>query len=435
MNARRNVLVVYHLREAVPRLTILDHLYSFKRYSSDRVFYYNVADGGAPSWMHRMSWDVVIFHYAFVSDRIVPEHWAGLVQRVDFLRSCDCIKIAIPQDEYMHCGALNRFIVDFGVSRVFTCAYESDWPKIYPEAMAAGVQFKTVITGYLEPRTLQGIERLARRGVSRDIDVGYRSWYPWPSLGRHARLKGAIGELFAREAPARGFVVDISNPTGEGNDNKDTLKGWDWFRFLLRCRFTIGVEGGASILDFDGSIHDRTQEFLSEHPGADFETVEAACFPGAEGSVGLLAISPRHLEACATRTCQVLVEGRYNDALVPGIHYIELKRDFSNLDAVLSLMKDEQHRLAMVERAHRDVVRSGDWSYAQFVRTVMEGLPAPRRAPSLVDSMLLAFNRVQERTMLLARRLKGLVRSTAVGLVGESAVVSLNARMKRALRR
>ena len=54
-----------------------------------------------------------------------------------------------------------------------------------------------------------------------------------------------------------------------------------------------------------------------------------------DGRLQLFAISPRHLEACATRTCQVLVEGEYSGVLRPGEHYIPVRKDLSNLDDVL----------------------------------------------------------------------------------------------------
>ena len=39
-------------------------------------------------------------------------------------------------------------------------------------------------------------------------------------------------------------------------------------------------------------------------------------------------ISSRHFDAIGTGTCQILLEGRYNDILKPGEHYIALSHDF-----------------------------------------------------------------------------------------------------------
>ncbi len=48
-------------------------------------------------------------------------------------------------------------------------------------------------------------------------------------------------------------------------------------------------------------------------------------------------MSPRHLEAAATRTFQVLVEGDYSGALEAGIHYQPVHRDLSDIEAALDL--------------------------------------------------------------------------------------------------
>jgi hypothetical protein len=163
---------------------------------------------------------------------------------------------------------------------------------------------------------------------------------------------------------SRDLSVDISTQA------TDTLLGDDWFRFLARCRYQVGVEGGASVLDADGSIRERTEAFMAHHPDASFEQVEAACFPGRDGEIALSAISPRHLEACATRTCQILLEGGYNGVLTPGVHYIELKRDFSNLDQVLDAVQSDELRAGIVENAYQDVVASGRYTYRGFVEEV-----------------------------------------------------------------
>ena len=51
-------------------------------------------------------------------------------------------------------------------------------------------------------------------------------------------------------------------------------------------------------------------------------------------------ISPRHFEAAAFRICQVMFEGEYSDVLRPMVHYVPLKKDFSNFDQVVELITD-----------------------------------------------------------------------------------------------
>jgi hypothetical protein len=181
-------------------------------------------------------------------------------------------------------------------------------------------------------------------------------------------LKHEIADLFEARAAEYGLETDIST------DEKDVLYGDDWYRFLLRCKYTIGVEGGSSILDPRGEIKKRTDDYLARNPNSTLEEVEAACFPGLEGSISLFAISPRHLEACVTRTCQVLVKGDYNGILKPGAHYIELKKDLSNAEDVLEQVRNDALRDEITTRAYEDVVESGEYTYRKFVTTVQAPL-------------------------------------------------------------
>ena len=51
-------------------------------------------------------------------------------------------------------------------------------------------------------------------------------------------------------------------------------------------------------------------------------------------------LTSRNIEAAGTGTVQLLFEGRYGDYLQPDIHYIPLKKDFSNVDEALEKFRD-----------------------------------------------------------------------------------------------
>ena len=80
-----------------------------------------------------------------------------------------------------------------------------------------------------------------------------------------------------------------------------------------------------------------------------------------------------------TRTCQVLLEGRYNGVFEPWKHYIPVKADFSNVEEALDALEDHALVERMADQAYQDIVASGLWSYRSFVQSV-EGTiidPAP----------------------------------------------------------
>ena len=62
-----------------------------------------------------------------------------------------------------------------------------------------------------------------------------------------------------------------------------------------------------------------------------------------------------------------------------GKHYIALKRDLSNFDHVLEVVKADKVRAEIVENAYRDVVESGLCNYKNFTSFVLE--KSLRRTP------------------------------------------------------
>ena len=89
------------------------------------------------------------------------------------------------------------------------------------------------------------------------------------------------------------------------------------------------------MLDREGKFKERTEAYLAEHPDASFDEVEAHCFPGEDGELALLrdlAAPPRGLRHAHLPGAR---RGRVHRVLEPGRHYLELKRDLSNLDEVL----------------------------------------------------------------------------------------------------
>lgn len=375
MTRRLNILILYVSNQYPMRATLWDQLYCFRRYSDHNCFYLNFTVRRVAWYLKHVKFDLIIFGTLFLATRAADEWFSDPRERAQPLKSFEAVKIAFPQDEYLRTGVLADFINEFSLDWIFSLSPKTEWSKIYDRLDMSKVKLSHVLAGYLDDATVERIERLAREGAPRDIDLGYRTWRAAPNLGRHGFLRQQIAEVFQAEAPKHNLQTDISTR------KEDTLWADAWYKFLLRCKYTISVEGGATVLDRDGSIQQKTESYLAEHPDASFDEVEQACFPGLDGGLRYVAISPRHLEACATRTCQVLVEGEYNSVLVPGRHYLELKRDFSNLEEVLDNIKQDNLRQEITEHAYRDIVASGNYTYRSFVDQVLrESVPETQRA-------------------------------------------------------
>ena len=359
------LLVVHFAIESRMRSTARDHLYSFRDHGGHECIYLNLAVRSVPRWVLEAPVDLIIFHTSFLCTRWNRSRFPNYVERAAPLQSMAAPKIVIPQDDFINIDLLCDFIRGFGIEWIFTPAFEHDWATIYADVDRDRVNLRTVLTGYLNQNTISAAESFARRDDDRPLDIGYRARRVGPELGRHGILKSRIADVFSQSTEGCGLNIDISQ------NEEDTLYGDDWYRFLQSCKYTMGVEGGASLLDVNGSVHERTMAYLATHPQAEFEEVEQACFPGLDGNIKLFVISPRHLEACVTRTCQILIAGQYNDILKPDRHYLPLKRDFSNLDEVLIAVRSDGRRASIVEQAHEDIVASGRYTYRSFVDLVV----------------------------------------------------------------
>lgn len=358
--------MLYSYNAYPPRATHLENLYSFKNYSvSHHVYYLNLATHKSiPSYIHDFPWRLVIIHDLFMAQRHSRSSFPEIAQRVSsFLQSTSATKVLTVQDEFINMDIVNSFIHSNGIGYVFSAAKSSEWPKLYKNMNK--IQIQQVLTGYIDDIAVRKISKYDTG--KRPIEIGYRASHPSPSLGQHAMLKYSIAEIFKDKAGKLGLKVDISN------DPKYVLTGYDWYKFLLSCQYQLGVESGASILDWDGKLMEQAKQGKTQF--------------AEEGNLSLKEIGPRHLDACITKTCQILIEGDYSGVLKPWEHYIPLKPDFSNIDDVLRIVQEDDLRASIIERAYRDIVASDKYSYRKFVRQVM--LPAQDSASDINIGKLL----------------------------------------------
>jgi hypothetical protein len=353
------ILIVYGYRDYPARSTSWNHLYAHGNYSGHDCYYLNLAVNRVPWYIKCIKFDLIIFDTLFFV-RFKRGYFEGLMRRAAVLKKSNAIKVMLPQDEFINTDLLCRFAHEFKIDHIFSVAPESEWEKIYDTVDLSKTQIHKVLTGYLNDSiSLPG-------NIARDIDIGYCAADPPYWHGRHGMLKGDIGKAFLNCPDTNDLRMEILTPKGH------PFLGDDWLHFLMRCKYTLGVEGGTSILDRDGTIRTCTERYQQEHPEATFEEVEQRCFSGVDGSFKLFALSPRHLEACATRTCQILIEGDYDGVLQPWKHYLPLKKDFSNLDQIVEIVKNDALRTEITECAFQEIVASNNYAYPVFSAKIIE---------------------------------------------------------------
>lgn len=358
------VLVLHGLDDpAAARTTSINHCFSYIRHQPDNEYLYHCATERVTSALSQMQFDVVILDTSFLSRRCMRPRILFEVMRRDYgwLSALTAVKIALPQDEYDHCHLLDDWLSELSVDIIYTCVPHSD--VLYPKC-SRSARILPALTGYVEDSEIARFRRLSRPWEKRTVDVAYRARALPPNYGRLACQKSEIGLRFLEMAGNR-LVCDIAV------DADRAIVGDDWCRFLGNARFTLGSLSGASMMDPYGDCYDAVQAYMELHPDADFDVVEQACFPGQEGRYIFSAISPRIFEAAAAGCCQILAEGHYSDALEPWKHYIPLKPDLSNIDAVLAAMKDEARVRGIVAESQAVLLGREEFRYRWFAAAVL----------------------------------------------------------------
>jgi hypothetical protein len=236
--------------------------------------------------------------------------------------------------------------------------------------MFPGTDFTTVLTGYVSETvgSRQG-SRLPLR--DRATVIGYRGNDLGLRYGQLGIDKLEIGRRMREVCEARGIAHDIEWAADK------RIYGEAWHQFIRSCRTVLGSESGSNVFDFDGAIEKRYQELKAQNMvGCEsfFATIEAR-----ESEIDMGQISPRVFEAVAQWTPMILFKGRYSGVIRPGEHYVELEKDFSNVDAVLLQTEDLDALEAMATRAHDHLIKSGAFSQRGFVEKLERAIARKHR--------------------------------------------------------
>jgi hypothetical protein len=405
------VLVVYHRPDyklaPIPfadAATVREHIHAVREYSGFPVWEVN-SDLGFPIGLRDVHPAVMFLHYSLFGS---GSYHLG-EELFEFVRSCDAMKVAFFQDEFYFCRKRFAFVNEAGVDLVLTHVHTEDIPHVWGR-YAPRTRARFNYPGYVSPEIVAAAERFALPAQERDIDVGYRGRPLQPFMGSGALEKVVIGERFKELAAGGSLRLDIDT----SEDGR--LYGDAWYGFLGRCNTVLGVESGTSYLDLEDEVYGDYEKRLAEGRPVTLEALLEGPLGRWDHNFSYRTISPRHFEAAAFRICQVLLEGEYSGVLQPMVHYVPLKKDFSNFDEVVALISDPKRRREITDNAHRDLIASGAYSYARFVADIDADLIAAgqkqtieRRQRKMVETAL-RRGRLRRRVRTEARYLSVVAR-------------------------
>jgi hypothetical protein len=235
--------------------------------------------------------------------------------------------------------------------------------------------------------------------TSRDLDLGFRGFrYPWYLMDNERNnVVDQVIDVFKN----RNLAVDVSH--------EKRLNSSEWFDFLSRSRFTVSSEAGAKYIFRDDQIWNPVKEYFATEKkfsalendvggmsllrrlpaplksmlkkflsnlGLNQGSLYKPDSKELEKLISLVdlekyesrngkCISSRHFDAIAAGTWQILAPGKYNELLIPSIHFTpwEATNNFR------ALIENEVSRKSLSIQAFDDL--SQNHSYRARVNTVL----------------------------------------------------------------
>lgn len=350
--------MIYHHHLTANAPTIMEHVDAFQRYSRFKVWKVNT-EFGFPEGLKGLEFQVIVLHYSLFG--ICPYELDD--EFLNYLeQSQSSYKIAFFQDEHRYCEQRFAFLNHYKIDCVYTLVEPAYFKDTYQKYTHVPKLVYT-LPGYVSDDLVNMAQRLTKPDQDRTIDVGYRARKLAFYMGKGAQEKFKIAIRFRERAANLGLVLDIEA------DEAERIYGKKWYEFLANCRAVLGVEAGVSVFDIDDVVRPEYERLTTENPDISFEGMYQKVLRPHEDNIFYRTISPRHFEAAAFRVCQILFEGEYSGIMRPMVHYIPLKKDFSNFDDVIRMFKDKALRHELTKNAYRDLIASRGYSYRRFIES------------------------------------------------------------------
>ena len=398
----KGILLLYHHPLAANAPTIMEHVDAFEQHSRFRIFKVNT-ELGFPAALADMSFEIIVLHYSLFA--LLPFYLNR--HFLSYIKKSTACKVAFFQDEHRYCPQRFDFINSHGIDCIYTL--------VEPDYFAATYQKYTrvqkiiyTLPGYVSDALINNAAAMTRPWKTRTVDIGYRARQLPVHMGEGAQEKHLIGQRVNELARGCGLRLDIAT------EEHHRIYGDAWFQFLSNCRAVLGVEAGATIFDLDDRVYDAYSLLVEAGHSPASQAAYNAIAGSCEGSVYYRTISPRHFEAAAFRVVQILFEGNYSGIMQPMVHYIPLKKDFSNFQSVMEMLQDETLCQVLTETAHADMIAAGRYSYQNFIAAFDDGLeraglfPCPDSRDTARIAQLLErgmrFRKIRERWRSLLHR-------------------------------
>lgn len=390
MKKINGILFLYHRPLLIKDATaILENIEAFKIYSEFQVHLVNT-ELGFPAELFTMEFEIIILHYSLFGLIVQNELKRNFYQYVK--SSSKSFKICFFQDEYRFCKIRFSMINDLNIDMIYTLIEPHQYDLVYKKYTDVK-HIKTCLTGYVGEDLIQMGNKYAHSEAERTIDVGYRGRVLPFYMGSGAQEKARIGVEFASRCNDNKLNLKLDI---EFEENK-RIYGDNWYKFIGSCKSVLGVESGVSLFDIEDVVFEQCEKYLSDNPNANFEEVYERILKPWENNIPNRVISPRNFESIALKTCQIMFEGHYLGIFQPMLHYIPLKKDFSNFDDVIAMFHDKGLRKQIVDRCYEEFILSERFTYQSFIHSFDADIKMigfqPKRSSTDYEKIMSLLNR------------------------------------------
>ena len=362
-----NLLLICYF-DPLGLLTVQDSVTKLKKLSRSNIHILNLY----PNLSFKQSIDLTDFHGIIIHNTVAynPKTLYTLDKDLS-LKNFSGIKILFKQDEHVRSHETARFIGKTNIDLVLTCLPENEINKVYPKKLVGNAKFLSHYTSYISDDL---IKLATSNEYLRSTDIGYRGSIQPLQCGVLGYEKWHIGDAIQNKLKNTLFNLDISSKWSS------RIHGADWINFLLSSKATLGVESGSNLFDFTGEVESKCNRFERKnvHLKNNFEKLyhkaHAEFLHKYEDNVHYAQISPRHFEAAATKTLQILYEGEYSGIFVPYKHYLPLKRDLSNIEEVIELLSNTKKRRLITDCAFEEIALNPAFQIDPFIQRFDETL-------------------------------------------------------------
>ena len=335
--------------------TVKDHIHSFLNFSKYNIVKVDPYGLKNINMLNFDKYDFVIIHYtlAIIYDHFISDKLKSKLAKYKGL------KIQFIQDDYRQISEYKKIIKFFNINVLYTLYSKENAEKVWVDSTNPNLHLISNLPGYAPENLFNFKNPLIEE---RTVDVFYRGRTLPGWLGSLGQDKINIGKKFIENSRNLNLSIDIKWDEGS------RIYHDEWIKSLQSAKVMLGTESGSSITDYDGMIQKKCEEILKKNPNTTFSELYSQFLYNYDNNLILNTIPPKVFEAISLGTVLVLFEGEYSSIIKEWVHYIPLKKDFSNFDEVVDKIKDNKFLTKMSNQAYNDIIKSKKYSYENFIK-------------------------------------------------------------------